>query len=119
VTGDVLLRSAIGFLALFTAGAVTVIAGRYLRATWKNNRKAPGRILARHVTQVSIGVDLLVIGFAWAMRVQLYGTQIDPQLGTTIRLWFYLVGMVLLLAGVLDIGRYQRRMRRSRVEAAP
>lgn len=112
MTGDVLLRGAIGFLALFTAGAVTVIAARYLRATWKNNRTAPGRILGRHVTEVAIGTDLLVIGFAWAMRVQLYGTRMDPQVGTTIRLWFYLVGMTLLLVGVLDIGRYQRQLRR-------
>lgn len=111
VDGDVVLRSTIGFLALFTAGSVTVLAARYLRATWRNDRTAPGRILARHVTEVSIGTDLLVIGFAWAMRVSLYGTQIDPQVGTTIRLWFYLVGMTLLLAGVLDIGRYQRRTR--------
>jgi hypothetical protein len=115
---DVLLRSLIGALALFTAGATTVLAARYLRATWRNGRRAPGRILARHVTEVAAGTDLLVIGFAWAMRAQLYGTRIDPSLGTTIRLWMYLVGMVLLLAGVLDVGRYQRRMRRARVEAA-
>lgn len=112
MTGDVLLRSAIGFLALFTAGSVFVIMVRYLLATWRNDRTAPGRILARHVVEVSLGTELLVIGFAWAMRVQLYGTRMDPQLGTTIRLWFYLVGMTLLLVGVLDIGRYQRQLRR-------
>lgn len=111
MTGDVLLRVLIGSLALFTAGAVTVLAARYLQATWRNGRTAPGRILARHVVEVSAGTDLLVLGFAWAMRVQLYGTTIPPELGVTIRLWFYLVGMVLLLAGVLDIGRYQRLQR--------
>jgi hypothetical protein len=109
---DVLLRSLIGFLALFVAGLVTVLAVRYLRAAWRNGRTAPGRILARHVAEVSLGTDLLVLGFAWAMRAQLYGTQIDPALGTTIRLWMYLGGMALLAAGVLDMGRYQRRMRK-------
>lgn len=109
MTGDVLLRSVIGFLALFTAGSVFVVMVRYLRATWRNGRTAPGRILARHVVEVSAGTELLVIGFAWAMRAQLYGTRIPAELGVTIRLWFYLVGMTLLLVGVIDIGRYQRR----------
>jgi hypothetical protein len=112
VTHDVVLRITIGALALFTAGAVTVIAARYLVATWRNDRTAPGRILARHVAEVSLGTDLLVIGFAWAMRAQLYGSRIPAEVGITIRLWMYLVGMTLLLAGVLDIGRYQRRVRR-------
>lgn len=113
MTGDVLLRSVIGFLALFTAGSVFVVMVRYLWATWRNNRTAPGRILARHVAEVSAGTELLVIGFAWAMRVSLYGTQINPELGTTIRLWFYLIGMTLLLVGVIDVGRYQRKARQA------
>lgn len=106
-----LLRVVIGGLALFTAGSVLVVMVRYLRATWRNNRTAPGRILARHVVEVAAGTELLVLGFAWAMRTQLYGTRLDPELGVTIRLWFYLIGMSLLLVGVLDIGRYQRRRR--------
>lgn len=112
-TGDVLLRSVIGFLALFTAGSVFTVMVRYMLATWRNGRTAPGRLLARHVAEVSGGTELIVLGFAWSMRVQLYGTQINPELGTTIRLWFYLIGMTLLLVGVIDVGRYQRKARQA------
>lgn len=111
---DVVLRSTIGLTALFVAGLVTVTAARYLWAAWRNKGTAPGRILARHVAELALGNDLLVIGFAWAMRAQLYGTRINPELGITIRLWFYLIGMVLIAGGMLDVGRYQRKVRAQR-----
>lgn len=107
---DILLRYTIGMLAALTAGSVAVVLLRYLRATWRNNRRAPGRLLARHVTEVAAGTELLVLGFAWAMYAQLYRG--DPAWGVDVRLWMYLAGMVLLLLGLLDLGAYQRRVKR-------
>lgn len=101
-----MLRWVVATLACLTAGGTLAVMVRYLVATWRNNRKAPGRILARHVVEVSAGTSGLVIGYAIAIYSQLGGPEILPPGG---RLLLYMFAMILLLAGVFDVGRYQRK----------
>jgi len=109
VSTDV-LRVAVAILAVFVAGSTATITARYLRASWRLGR-SPGRILARHVAEVAAGTTGLVTGYALAVLDQLNTTV--TLVGPTGRLWIYLVSMVLLLVGVVEVGTYQRSRARS------
>lgn len=107
-----LLRLVVVALALFTGGAIVAVLAFYLRQTWRRGR-APGAILARHVCEVSTGALFLIVGNGIAIYTQLGGPELIPRTG---RLWLYLVGMLLLLSGVIEVGRLQR-LRRAREPA--
>lgn len=108
MTTDV-LRLTVGTLAMLVAGASIVTAVRYIRSAWRLGR-TPGRILARHVAEVSLGTTGLVIGYAAAVVEQL-GREVT--LTAELRLWLYLVSMLLLLIGVVEVGYYQRTRART------
>lgn len=103
------LRLVVAILAVFVAGCTATITVRYLRASWRLGR-SPGRILARHVAEVAAGTTGLVSGYAAAVAEQLGR---DVWFDADIRLWLYLVSMTLLLAGVVEVGTYQRARARS------
>lgn len=103
------LRLAVGTLAVFVAGSSLVTAVRYLRASIRLGR-TPGRILARHVGEVALGVMGLSVGYASAIGDQL-GAEVTIRADA--RLWIYLASMVLLLIGLVEIGAYQRARARS------
>lgn len=100
------LRWVVITLAMLTAGGALTVMVRYLVAAWRNGRKTPGRILARHVVEVSAGTSGLVIGYAIAIYAQLGGPEL---LGPGARLTVYLASMLLLLVGVFEVGHYQRK----------
>lgn len=104
-----ILRLIVAILALFVAGSSAVTAVRYIWSAWKLGR-APGRILARHVAEVSAGTTGLVVGYASAIGEQL-GARVS--IPADARLWIYLVSMVLLLIGLVEVGTYQRVRARS------
>lgn len=99
------LRFTVAALACLVAGSTAVIAFRYIAAAYRLGR-APGRILARHVAEVSAGTCGLVLGYAMAVYQQLGGW---VPLGVVGRLWLYLVSMILLLVGVIEVGNHRRR----------
>lgn len=98
------LRLAVIVLAVALVGSALSIAARYLLASWRLGR-SPGRILARHVAEVALGVSGLAGGFAIALYDQLSGTAI---LSPTERLVIYLLSMILLIVGVVEVARYQQ-----------
>jgi hypothetical protein len=100
-----LLRVVVAALACLVAGATAVTAVRYIAASIRN-RRAPGAILARHVAEVSIGTFGLVTGYALAVYAQLGGYELVDADG---RLWIYLVSMLMLLIGVVEVGNYRRQ----------
>lgn len=103
------LRLTVGTLAVFVAGSSLVTAVRYFRASIRLGR-SPGRILARHVGEVALGVTGLSVGYASAIGDQL-GAEVS--IPADARLWIYLVSMVLLLIGLVEIGTYQRARARA------
>lgn len=103
MTGNDALRLAVIVLAVILVGSALSIAARYGWAALRLGR-APGRILARHVAEVALGVSGLAGGFAIALYDHLSGTTL---LSPTGRLVVYLVSMLLLVIGVAEVARYQ------------
>lgn len=100
------LRWIVSGLAVLTTGAALTVAAPYLVATWRNGRQAPGRILARHVVEVSVGTAGLAAGQGIASYSLLGGVELIP---VTARLILFVVSLLLLLVGVLEVGAHQRR----------
>lgn len=97
------LRLLVAVLAVTVAGAALVTAARYGWAAIRLGR-TPGRILARHVAEVALGTTGLVIGYAAAIGGDLGGQVLIPPLA---RQWMYLVSMLLLLVGLVEVAVYQ------------
>lgn len=102
------LRLTVVILAALVVGSALMTAGRYLRAAIRLGH-CPGRILARHVVEVALGTAGLAGGYAWAVYEGLALNLVGPP---AVRLWLYVASMVLLLVGVLEIGRHQRNRTR-------
>jgi hypothetical protein len=104
-----LLRLIAAGLAALVSGAVLMVLVRYLYAA--RRRSGPGRILARHVAEVSVGTFGQTTATAWALYDGL--DKIVTQAATTARVVMWTVGMLLLLIGVIEVGAYQRKRTRA------
>lgn len=113
MTSPDVLRTVVAGLAALTAGSTLFVLLLYLRQTWRLGRR-PGAILARHVAEVSAGATCLIIGNGVAIYESIGATTGPPPW----RLTLYLVGMLLLLSGVIEVGRLQRDRRRRAREPA-
>lgn len=98
------LRFAVVVLAMLVVGSTLVIAARYTRSALRLGR-SPGRILAQHVALVAFGTSGLAGGYAWGVYEGLARETSGPP---AVRLWLYLLSMLVLLIGVVEVGRYQR-----------
>lgn len=98
-----LLRIVIPALACVVAGATVVVFARYTRQWWR--APAAGRATPRHVAEVSLGALGLVVGNGYAI----YATVGEPGGPPLSRLLLYLVSLLLLLVGVVDVGYLHRR----------
>jgi hypothetical protein len=97
-----LVRYIVAGLSCTVSGAVLVVFARYAIATVRAG-KAPGRLLLRHVTLVTLGT----LGLVATLGYRLYQTAGTTPVSSAV--WIYLASMLTLLAAMIDVGAHLRR----------